>query len=50
MPEGDIGAKQQEIFNENVANQPVVYYDNPPTSGAIQDQLRNRRDPNVHSN
>ncbi|WP_371375443.1 hypothetical protein [Sporomusa aerivorans] len=46
---GDIGAKQQDIFNKNMAEQPVVNYNNPPTSGAIQDQLRNRRDSNIHS-
>ena len=49
MSKGDSGATQQEIFNENVSKQPTVKYNNPPTSGAIQDKLRGRRDPYIHS-
>lgn len=49
MVKGDSGATQQDIFNKNVSEQAVVNYNNPATSGAIQDKLRNRRDPNIHS-
>lgn len=49
MVKGDSGAVQQDIFNKNVSEQAPVKYNNPPTSGKIQDQLRNRRDPNIHS-
>ncbi|WP_371361730.1 hypothetical protein SRRS_30790 [Sporomusa rhizae] len=49
MSKGDGGATQQHIFNKNVSGQVSVEYNNPPTSGKIQDELRNRRDPYVHS-
>jgi hypothetical protein len=49
MAKGDSGATQQDIFNKNVSEQPLVKYNNPATSGKIQDKLRNRRDPNIHS-
>ncbi|SDE04363.1 hypothetical protein [Sporomusa acidovorans] len=49
MTAGDRGATQQDIFNKNVSEQPVVKYNNPATSGKIQDSLRNRRDPHIHS-
>lgn len=49
MATGDSGATQQDEFNKNVSEQPMVNYTNPVTSGQIQDKLRNRRDPNIHS-
>ncbi|WP_169717701.1 hypothetical protein SPSIL_045570 [Sporomusa silvacetica DSM 10669] len=49
MTKGDSGATQQDIFNKNVSEQAMVKYNNPATSGKIQDKLRNRRDPNIHS-
>jgi len=49
MTKGDSGATQQDIFNKNVSEQAMVKYNNPATNGKIQDKLRNRRDPNIHS-
>ena len=49
MAKGDSGATQQDIFNKNVSEQPMVKYTNPATSGKTQDKLRNRHDPNIHS-
>lgn len=49
MSKGDSGATQQDSFNKNVSEQAPVKYNNPPTSGAIQDKLRDRHDPYVHS-
>lgn len=49
MSKGDSGATQQQIFNKNISKQGAAEYNNPPTSGAIQDKLRGRRDPNIHS-
>jgi hypothetical protein len=34
------GAKMQPEFNQNVDRQAGVRYDNPPTGGAVQDELR----------
>lgn len=49
MSKGDSGATQQDIFNKNVSKQAMVNYTNPKTSGQVQDKLRNRRDPKIHS-
>lgn len=49
MADSDTGATQQHLFNKNISKQPLVKYNNPPTSGKIQDKLRNRRDPYIHS-
>lgn len=49
MTDGDTGATQQHLFNKNISRQAPVKYNNPATSGKIQDNLRKRRDPTIHS-
>lgn len=49
MGKSDSGATQQEIFNKNITKQAMVNYTNPASSGKIQDTLRQRRDPKIHS-
>lgn len=39
---GDSGAKMQPEFDKNVSQSTIVNYDNPPTSGQIQDILRQK--------
>lgn len=49
MTDGDTGATQQHIFNKNISRQAPVKYNNPPTSGKIQDNLRIQQDSAIHS-
>jgi hypothetical protein len=39
---GDSGAKMQPEFDKNISQSTIVNYDNPPTSGQIQDILRQK--------